>query len=80
MEKDFMETCLLKEFGVVPRWATGIKKTKGSIWTDKFISAGYKPTGWRLCDGFMSWWDEYIDEDNKEFIYASQCVRYVEKY
>lgn len=80
MKKDLVEIELLKKFKVVPHWAIGMKTTEPSIWVQKFIDAGYEPTGWRFCDGFISWWDEYYNEKNNEFIYASQCVRYVEKY
>lgn len=76
--KSLQEIELLKKFQVIPQWTTGMKTTNGSMWTKKFIEAGYISTGWRFCDRYGDWWDEYTD--GEEFIYAEQCVRYIVKY
>lgn len=78
MKKNFEEIELLKKLSVVPQWTTGMKKTNGSMWIKKFTDAGYVATGWRFCDGYGDWWDEY--HNGEEFIYAEQCVGYVEKF
>jgi len=78
IKKSFEEIVFLKKLNVIPQWTTGMKTTSHSMWTKRFIDAGYRPTGWRFCDRYGDWWDEY--QDGKEFIYAEQMIRYTEVY